>query len=214
MIKKISGLFILAALLLPVAAKADNIDAWDFKSVTAQGSNGKSYAYGVLFTPTQNIYVDELGYYDPVGGGVSQPSLMTQSHSVSLYAVTTPAPSSWLATTFVTSASTLSGHFLYNAITPVELLAGDKYELVGVSNTADDYTYFSLVSGYTLNAPIDITGYNYNTGLFAGYDGTSNASIQYFGPDMGFETPEPSSLLLLGSGLARLAGLIKRKLMA
>jgi hypothetical protein len=31
---------------------------------------------------------------------------------------------------------------------------------------------------------------------------------------MGYETPEPSSFLLLGSGLAGLAGLLKRKLAA
>jgi hypothetical protein len=140
---------------------------------------------------------------------------MTDSHSVSLYQVTNPAPSSWLATTFITSASTLSGNFLYNAITPVELFAGDTYELVGVSGTIDDLTYTTLVNGFNISAPITITGENENLGNFAGYDPTSNSSTQYFGADMGYSpVPEPTSFLLLGTGLAGLAGLIKRKLMA
>jgi hypothetical protein len=108
----------------------------------------------------------------------------------------------------------LEGHFIYNSIGAVELFAGDKYELVGVTNTSDYYSFYGMVSGYTLNAPITITGYTHNAATAPLYNATANWSSQGFGPDMGFETPEPSSLLLLGSGLAGLAGLLKRKLSA
>jgi hypothetical protein len=213
MSKKISGLFILVGLLLlPVAAKADST-AWDFTSVTAQGTGNTSYAFGVLFTANQSIVVDELGYFNPMSA--TGQSLMTQTHSVALYNVTTGGIK--LDSTTVTNVSTPSGNFLYNAVTPVTLIAGDQYELVGVTNTADFYTYSTNVGGYALYAPITITGNNENPGTFAGYSALSNRTIQYFGPDMGdydVVTPEPSTLLLLGSGLAGLAGLIKRKLMA
>src|ERR1035438_5407867 len=156
MSKRYLGLLILTGLLLPVAAKADT-EAWDFTTVTGQGNGGTSYALGTLFTPTVNIVVDSLGYYDATNvDSTSQPSLMTQSHRVSLFDVTTGG--TLVANTTVTNAGTLVGHFIYESVGPVELFSNDEYELVGVTNTTDFYTNAANVSGFTLSADIVLDG--------------------------------------------------------
>jgi hypothetical protein len=209
MIKKYFGLFILAGLLMPVAAKADTV-AWEFNTKGTQANYG-NYTFGIVFQATNNINVDYLGYYDPTNAdGVST---MTGSHAVAIYNLTTGNLTP-LVSTIITSSSILSDHFLYNAVSPVALISGDYYVIEGVSGTIDDYTYG--VTGLNTNLPITIMGGNnqLNTGL--NYDSTLDTTDPLvFGADFaGSTAPEPSSLLLLGSGLAGLAGLIKRKLTA
>ena len=153
MSKRIFGLFILAALLLPVAAKADSVSpGWEFTSVNSQRSSSNVYTFGIVFTANSDMWVNYLGYYDPTGG-------MNYTHLVGLFDVTTET---LLAYTTVTSDSDYSSaHFLYNAITPVELLNGDEYVLEGVSGDLNGTDYYTNnVSGFAVNAPITINGAN------------------------------------------------------
>ena len=201
MSKKIFGLLALTALLLPVVAKADAISpAWEFNHpATTQNTTG-DHTFGLVFTVTQNIEVDYLGYFDPSGG-------MIDSHEVGLY----DSSGTLLASTDVTSASAYSSaNFLYNAITPIELLAGQTYVLEGV--TGIDY-YTNNVTGFTLNEPLTLLGTTIG-GATMTYNGITPATgNDYFGADFG-AVPEPGSLLLLGSGLLGLAGMLRRKLLA
>jgi hypothetical protein len=213
--RRLYGLLLIAGLLLPVAAQADDVTpAWEFTSAGAESNNGSGYSMGEVFTVgSQNITVDYLGYF------YDSSASMSESHPVALY----DASGDQLASSTITSGSTASSsNFLYNSITPITLLAGQTYVIDGASGLQDPYTWDT--NGFTTNADITLLGDNYsgNGGSSADDTGVTPANDVidgYWGADFGYEevpppVPEPSSFVLLGSGLAALAGVIKRKLKA
>jgi PEP-CTERM motif len=139
---------------------------------------------------------------------------MLDSHPVSIWNGTTGA---LVASSTIDAASGyFTTHFLYNLISPVTLQAGQIYEITGVSGI-DNYAYGD--TGWTLYAPVTYAGYNYCLGcgdVFTG-TGTTNLGVgdAFWGPNFGWTTtatPEPGSLMLLGTGVLGLAGVIRRKI--
>jgi hypothetical protein len=190
---------------LPAATFAST-EAWDFTTASQAFTNG-NWTFGEVFVPEVNITVDFLGYYAPNGLGN-----FLSDHPVGMF----DTNGNLLASTDINNSSVSSvGHFAFNAVTPIVLLAGHTYVVEGVSN-ADNYTWNDV--GFSVFAPVTVLGNNwvFNGGLtFNGTGLINDVTDGYWGPDFGFSgtvVPEPGSLMLLGSGIVGLAGVLRRKL--
>lgn len=169
-------------------------------------TNG-SWTFGIDFSVGRsNILVTALGYYDDAGNG------FVDNHEVGLY----DSVGNLLGSGLATSASSLIGHFRYVDITPVTLLAGQTYRVVGVSHS-DLYTYNDI--GFAADPSITYLGDTYDPGTTL-FDPTgqfhNDATDGFFGPNLFINgssspVPEPGAYGLVGGGLAALLFKLRRR---
>jgi len=210
-----------AALSIGLATSALAGPGWEFTSPGNSFTNGQ-WDFATAFTVNSNVTVTGLGYYaDPVTGNAD-------GNPVAFYQCDTTdclTTGTLLASTDVTNTFPLFDHFRYVTISPINLVAGDSYEVAGVSNS-DNYTWndpgFATDPALTiltnsgqaarwaaLGTPSFLTG----SGSLdiPGEDGIWGPNIFLGSPS--FATPEPSTwaMMLLGFAGLGFAGYSRSK---
>jgi hypothetical protein len=183
-------------------------DTASFSLITANFyGNGYSVpqSFGYVFTPTTNIEVTSLGFFDYSGTGLGE------SHEVGIF----NSSGTLLTSTTIPAGTggTLEDRFRYIGITPLELYAGQTYTAAALLTTAtDDIVGYANVSGISVNPAISLPSFpaRYiftSTAVLTLPTQTALASADmYIGPNFQL-VPLPPSVWLLGSGLLGLAGL-------
>jgi hypothetical protein len=188
-------------LLSASAARADTAGV-SFTSPGTAFNNGTGYSLGFAFTATGDFAVDALGYFDNNG--------LAEVHQVGLY----NSSGTLLASATVTGSGTQVGFFNYTAISDVDLIAGQSYQVVGTSGVIDPYAFDPV--GFTTASNVTFDNDVYTVGDTLAFGTNSEGVTGFFGPN--FEevsaspVPEPSTLALFGTGLLSACGLVRRRL--
>jgi len=177
-----------------------------FKNAADNGFTGN---LGFDFTPTANESVTSLGYFN-FNGTATAGAGLTNAHSVGLYDQTgLLLTSTLIAAGGVGTSDTNGSVFVYNSVTPVNLVAGTKYTLFGTTGASPGDGFVENATGTIFNGII----YNknqYNTsatlsGTRSAGTGTDIQQPGYFGPNAiiaSAAVPEASSSIGLGVLLA------------
>ena len=181
------------------AAKATTIALQGFSGGSSfPAFNGTDQTLGWSFTPTSNISVTELGFWDSTPG-----TPLGQTHQVGLWTT----GGTLLASTTIQTTSPLFGEFRFEAITSVALTAGISY-LIGATYYGPFLDiYRSSASSITMASEITFNGAA-RSGSSSGFAAptTVTAGNGRFGPNFEFTNtsavPEPASLGLFSIGAA------------
>ena len=203
---KIMGLIAAAVLLTAAIAPAARADSTAFVAsplYTIIGSGPVNL--GMVFTANSNITVDALGYFDIFDSY----GIIVAPATVAIY----DSSGNLLSSTVVSPGSPVVDGYFYQAITPINLTAGNQYTVDEFSSDGN----WAYSFGAPLTTDPDIT-YNY-------FDYVSSGSLEfptntaglgpYFGPDFFFTqtstVPEPSTLFLFFTGLLGVAGAARKR---
>ena len=205
MMRSIKALIVgMAVVLAGYATAQASSGVWGITGGT-DVNDGTNYVLGWSFTPKNNMEVAALGVYAAPDFFTGQ-RVFTQPHEVGLFDVLGQR----LASVTVSNSDGLYGMFRFHNLDSVQQLTGGNLYYLAAAMGSDQYIY---------NPDSFVPSNLINFGQFlyaAGNDITQQLSYdtsgdRYFGPN--FDTspvPEPSTLLLVGSGLGGAVLLRKR----
>jgi hypothetical protein len=199
--------FWLCALLLVVSAVA-NADTVALSSFSGgvNATSASDQLYGWIFQVSAPITVTSLGVFDFGSDGLAI------SHDVGIFDQGTQA---LLGSTTVPSgtAGTLISGFRFQSVSPFSLAAGTYVIAMTMPQGNSDYQYV-LVSSFSTAAGITWVNSAFDGGSTLAFPNPANNGAfapGMFGPNFTFTaTPEPGTMLLMGSSIVGLWSQRKR----